>query len=432
MIALMRALDRLSPFWAVALILFGLTVPQSLLALPIAAAEVGTWPALALLAVLGGLMSLSIAAETEALARDREFRTKGGYYGKLVARYLGPRAASIPTALAALRTALSVLAGYVGLCVTLASLTGAPRTLWGVLTIVILAVALIRGGVRTPSSVGGLIGLACVPLLAMIAAVAIAHANLHNLTSAGTTHASEFGDLVGTILILYMGSVYVVGVARDTLPSDPDGRGLIAGSAVATLATTAIAGLWLLAVTSALPASKLSGQVGTVLDPLASEFGAVVAVPGVVLTLLLLGLGTERAAVALMDLVEERAPRRRVLPVLAPLAICVVGEVLLDLGEVSFTGVFNAAGIAANVVLGLAVPVLLLAVSRRTGELTPGLRVPLLGRRTVAAALLVGDALLLLALATVLSDGTMLRVIALASLAALAELLWLCRRAPTR
>ena len=32
MIALMRVLDRLSPFWAVALILFGLTVPQSILA----------------------------------------------------------------------------------------------------------------------------------------------------------------------------------------------------------------------------------------------------------------------------------------------------------------------------------------------------------------------------------------------------------------
>jgi amino acid permease len=425
-------LDRLPPFWAVALILFGLTVPQSLLALPIAAAEVGTWPALGVLALLGTLMSLCIAGETEALARDGEFRSKGGYYGKLVARYLGARAASIPTALAGLRTALSVLAGYVGLCVTLASLTGVPRTLWGVLAIVILAVALIRGGVRTPSSIGGLIGLACVPLLAIIAGVAVAHASLHNLTSAGRTQASEFGDFIGTVLILYMGSVYVVGVARDKLPSDPSGRGLIWGSAVATLATTAIAALWLVAVTAALPASKLSGQVGTVLDPLASEFGAVVSVPGVILTLLLLGLGTERAAVALMDLVEERGPSRRALPIIAPLAICVLGEVLLDLGAVSFTGVFNAAGLATNVVLGLAVPVLLLAVSRRTGDLTPGIRVPLLGRRVVAGALLAADFLLLLALATVLSDGTMVRVVSVASLAALAELLWLCRRLPSR
>jgi amino acid permease len=91
---------RLSPFWRVVATLVGLTIPQSLLALPIAAAGVGTVPALLVVAGVGALMSLSLAGETEALVRDGEFLRTGGFYGKLVARYLGMRAASVPTGLA--------------------------------------------------------------------------------------------------------------------------------------------------------------------------------------------------------------------------------------------------------------------------------------------------------------------------------------------
>lgn len=146
-----------------------------------------------------------------------------------------------------------------------------------------------------------------------------------------------------------------------------------------------------------------------------------------VLTVLLLGLGTQRASVGLMDLVDEWMPSRRAIPVLAPIVICLLGELLLDLGEASFSGVFNAAGIATNVVLGLALPVLLLRVSRRTGDLTPGLVVPLLGRRPVAVGLLLADAALLVALMSALGDDRLLRVVAFLALVALVALVWLSR-----
>jgi amino acid permease len=424
----MRLIARLSPFWAVVVLLVGLTLPQSLLALPIAAAGVGTVPALVVLAAIGGLMSVSLAAETEALARDREFRSGGGFYSAFVVRYLGVEAAAVPTALAALRTGLSVLAGYVGLSVTLAQLTGAPRVMWGLLTIAALTVVLIRGGVRTRAAAAALIGVGCLALLAVIGAIAAAHGTAHNLTSSGTHGARAFGDLLGLVLILYLGSVYVLQVAREDLPSDPGGRALIAGTAAGTVLTTAIAAVWLVAVSSALPAAKLVGESGTVLGPLASRYGVAVTVLATALSLLLLGLGTERAAVAFMDLVAERMPRPRLVPVLAPAAICVLGEALLELGEVSFSGVFNAAGIAANVVLGLAVPVLLVRASRRSDEPAPAVRVPLIGRRGVARVLLVGDALLLAALATVLADGAVERVAAAIALAGLATVVWLSRR----
>jgi hypothetical protein len=143
---------------------------------------------------------------------------------------------------------------------------------------------------------------------------------------------------------------------------------------------------------------------------------------------LLLGLGTERASVAVMNLVGEWVPRRRAIPVLAPLVICLCGEGLLQADAVSFAGIFNAAGIAANVVLGLVLAPLLLEASRRTGDLTPGVLVPLAGRRATAAALIAGGTLLLVALATVLATGLLLRVVALAALGALVSLVWLARR----
>ncbi|HEY2055884.1 MAG TPA: hypothetical protein VGH14_18275 [Solirubrobacterales bacterium] len=420
-----RVFDRLSPRWAVVGLLVGLTLPQSLLALPIAAADVGVWPALGLLAVIGTLMALCIAGEAEALSRDGDFLRKGGFFGKFIEHYLGSAAATIPTALAALRTGMSVLAGYVGICTTLAELTDLSRPLWGALTIVALALALARGGVRTPAAVGALIGLGCLPLLAAIAAIALGHGGSLQLPPTPAFSGSALGGLVGLVLILYMGSVYVVQVAREALPADPDGRALISGSAIATLATTAIAAAWLLATSAVLPPSRLSSEVGTVLGPLAAQSGAAVTVLGALLTILLLGLGTERAAVALLDLVEERLPGRRLLPAAVPLAVCLVGEGLLDLGAVSFSGIFNAAGIAANVVLGLALPGLLLAAARASGDIEPGLRVPLLGRRAFLAALLIADALLLIALATVLADGALVRVLAPAALGALVALVWL-------
>jgi hypothetical protein len=375
-------------------------------------------------------MTICIAGETEALARDGDFEEKGRFFGKLVERYLGPRAASIPTALAGLRTGLSVLAGYVGLCTTLSELTDLPRAAWGALTIALLAVALARGGVRTSAAVGAVIGLACLPLLAVIGAIAIGHGAARNVDTVDRFSGSAVGGLLGIILIIYMGSVYVVQVAREPL-RDHGGRALIVGSAIGTLVTTAIAAGWLVASSAALPPVRLTGEVGTVLGPLADETGAVVTVLSALLTLLLLGLGTQRASVMMMDLVDEWLPRRKALAVLVPVAICLIGEVLLELGAVSFTGIFNAAGIASNVVLGLALPVLLLAASRRTGDLTPALRVPLLGRRVVVVVLLVADALLLVALATFLADGALLRVTALAGLGAFVALVWLAPRATT-
>jgi hypothetical protein len=408
----------------------GLVLPQALLGLPIAATAIGPLPTLGLLAIFGAAMTITAAAEAEALVRDGDFRREGGFFGRLVERYLGRRAAMIPDVLAALRTSMSVLASYIGLSVTLAALTDLPRVMWGVVTFVAVAVLLLRGGLRIPAEAGAVLGLACLPLLVAIGVIAVAHGG-GDLGAADGLSGASLGGVIGLVVMLYIANVYVVQIARELLPAQPGGRALVRGSALGTVAVTVIAGAWLMATSAGLAPEDLRGEVGTVLGPLADETGAAVVVLGTALTLLLLGLGMERTSVAVMNLVAEWLPSRRLVAVLAPLAVCALGEVLLGVGSVTFSDVFGVAGIATNIVLAVAVPLLLLLASRRSGDLQPepGAQVPLFGRPVAVWTSVALSAALLVAFATVLADRVLLRVAAVVSLAALMVMTALAIRA---
>lgn len=428
---LARLFDRLPPLWTVVALFVGLTLPQALLGLPVAAAAVGPLPAVLVVVVAGALMTAAAAAEGEALVRDGAFRREGGYFGKLVERYLGPSAAVAPDALAALRTSLSVLGAYVGLAVTLATLTDLPRVVWGLLILAAVCVLLVRGGLRIPAALGAALGLACLPLLAAIGVIAAFHGG-GDLGAVDELSPESLGGLVGLVVMLYISNVYVVQIARELLPRAPDGRALVLGSALGTLLLTVIAVAWLLATSAALRPEDLSGEDGTVLGPLAEETGAVVTVLGALLSVLLLGLGIERTSIAVMNLTAERLPdRSRALAPAAPIAVCVVGAALLAADIVSFSSILGVAGIATNVLLALALPLLLLLAARRSGDLEPGpgAVVPLFGAPLAVWSVVAAAVLLLVLFATVLSDQPLLHAAAVLSLAALLATVALARRA---
>lgn len=427
---LARLFARLPPLWAVVALFVGLTLPQALLGLPVAAAAVGSLPALAVLAVTGVLMTVAAAAEGEALVRDGQFRREGGYFGKLVERYLGRPATVIPDALAALRTSLGGLAAYVGLSVTLAALTGLPRVAWGLVTLVALGALLLRGGLRIPSALGAALGLASLPLLVAVAAIAVVHGG-GDLGAVDDLSAESLGGVVGLAVMIYISNVYVVQIAHEQLPRAPGGRALVLGSALGTILLTALAAGWLLATSAALRPEDLRGEVGTVLGPLADETGTVVTVLGAGLTVLLLGLGIERTAIALMHLTAERLPERsRALAPVAPLGLCLLGEALLAADAVSFSGILGVAGIASNILLALALPLLLLLAARRSGDVRPGpgAVVPLFGTPVAVWSLVAAAGVLLVLFATVLSDQLLLEVAAALSLVALIVTVVLSRR----
>lgn len=427
-----RLFLRLPPLWAVVALFVGLTLPQALLGLPVAAAAIGALPALAVLVAVGALMTIAAAAEAEALVRDGDFRRRGGYFGRLVQRYLGAGATAIPDGLAALRTSMSVLGAYVGFSVTLAALTGLPRPLCGAAALLALAALLLRGGLRIPTALGAALGLAGLPLLALIGAIAVLHGG-GDVGAVDRLSADSLGGVVGLTVMLYISNVYVVQIAREILPREPSGRALVLGSALGTVLLTAIAAAWLLATAAALAPADLHGEVGTVLGPLAEETGAATAVAGAALTVLLLGLGMERTSIAVMNLVAERLPpaRRRLLPALAPLAVCLFGEALLGAGAVTFSAVFGVAGVATNVFLAVALPLLLLLAARRGGDLRPGpgATVPLFGAPWAVWSIVAAAAVLLALFTTVLADLPLLRFAAAASLLGLLATVALARRA---
>lgn len=403
----------------VALLFTGLVLPQAILGLPVAAAAVGPIPTLAILAAAGLVMALAAASEAESLVRDGEFRAGGEYFGKLVERYLGAGATAIPNLLAGLRTSMSVLASYVGISLTLAALTGVPRTVWGALTIIAVAALLSRGGLNIPFRIGAWLGLSCLPFLAVIAGIVALQGGGDLATPTGVDGA-DIGLVGGVIVMLYISNVYMVGIARESLPVRPDGRDLIVGSAVGTLAVTVIAGLWLLACSSALDPTGLAAETGTVIGPLAERSGLVVTVLGFILTMLLLGLGIERTSVAVMRLAAERMPEpSRRWALLAPIAVCLFGEGLLAADAVSFSGIFGVAGVTTNIFLAIAVPALLLLAARRTGDLPAGARVPIAGRPIPTAILVGAAAVLLVGYATVIADDGLIRAGSVVALAAL-------------
>ncbi len=428
---LARAFDRLPPLVSVVAMFVGLTLPQALLGLPVAAAAIGPLPALGVLLAVGAVMTVAAAAEAEALVRDAEFRRQGGFFGRLVQRYLGTAATILPDGLAGLRTSISVLGAYVGFAVTLSALTGLPRPLWGGVALLALAALLLRGGLRITPALGAALGLICLPPLVAICVLAVVHGG-GGLTPLSDFSAASLGGVVGLAVMLYISNVYVVRIAAVSLPRDPGGRSLVLGSALGTVAMTALAAVWLLACSAALVPAELEGEVGTVLGPLADSAGPAVAVLGAVLTVLLLGLGMERTSIAVMKLLAERLPpTRQRLAILAPLAICLLGEALLGAGAVSFSAIFGVAGIATNVLLAIALPLLLLLAARAGGDLRPGRGavLPLFGAPAAAWAVVLLAALLLAGFATVLADTVLLRVAALVSLAALATTVALARRA---
>ena len=226
--------------------------------------------------------------------------------------------------------------------------------------------------------------------------------------------------------------MYVIEIAAEVLPDAPDGRALVRGSALGTLLVTGIAAAWLLATFAALRPEDLAGEVGTVLGPLASETGAAVTVLGTALTVLLLGLGIERTSVAVMRLVAERLPARtRLLAALAPIAVCLLGEALLAADAVTFAGIFGVAGVATNVLLAIALPLLLLLAARRGGDVAPGpgAVVPLFGRPPVVWAIVTAAAILLGLFTTVLAEDALGRIAAALALLALLATVALARRA---
>jgi hypothetical protein len=380
--ALVGSLDRLPPFWLTVVLTVTVTLPVSLLGLPIAASAMGPLPALALLAVVGLVMSIAMGGLGEAIARNAAVRYRHAFLGGLATQLIGARGSIVLTGTGGVRSAMALLAGWIGLSIGAADLTHTPRGIWAGLILAAVIVMLTRGAKLALGTVA-LVGVAATALVLVATVLAFLNAGPGDLTHAdvpiGGGNAAldqTVGAALGVVLMQYIGTVYLIGIRREVAARDPDASTLAAGAFVGTVVVTVIVGLWLVAVSAAVPAADLRATSGTAIGPLADEIGPAMAVLGGIAALLLLGMNINRGAVAVHELTVERlsraAPRLRPLLGLVPVVLVfAIAETLLDLGDASFSSILTISGVVTNLLVGASIPMLLLVAARRRGELVP-------------------------------------------------------------
>ena len=439
---LSSSLERLPPFWLTTVLVVTVSLPVSLLGLPVAAAEIGPLPALALLAIVGALMSITMAALGEATTRSAGVRYRRAFLGGLANDLVGGRASAVLTGTAGVRTTMMLLAGWIGLSITLTDLTDVPREIWAGVILAAVILMLLRGSKVALSTVA-VFGIAATVLVLVASVLALAHAGPGDLSHADVPLGGgpaeldgTLGAALGVILMQYIGSVYLIGIHRAAASSDPAGRDLAAGAFVGTILVTLIVGLWLVAASAAVPAADLHGISGTAMGPLVDEIGPAMGVIGGLAALLLLGMNVNRASTAVHQLALERLPERRwrqVAALVPVLLVFAVAETLLDLGDVSFTSVLTICGLVTNFIVGGVFPMLLVLAARRRAELVPARTWRWIGAPPVVWAIVAGclGALVFVGLAVLDDWGSRSAALAAAALGA-ATVLWADRRGSFR
>lgn len=391
---LARRVAELPPFWAA----FGLTLTETVgagtLALPIALAGIGPLPGVALIAVLGLVNVLTIAALAETFTRSGSVRWGGAYLARLVRELLGPAASVVFTAGLFAFCLVALPAYYVGFATTLEASSGIGAPLWAAVLFVAILLLLARGGIGATVASALAVGAVKIGAILLLSALALGRADPANLLHAdvplvdgGPLDPAVLGLVFGVVLFAFFGHTSVANCARVVLHRDPGGRSLVAGAAVATVTAIAVYALWVVAVGGAVAPRRLAAELGTALVPLAEVLGGPVLVVGAVFAVLAMGMAAVHFSWGMVNQLREWTRGAYGVALLPVAAVFVVVEALLLTGRESFTGQVGVLGTATLPLLAGVFPVLLLAAARRRGECLPAWRAARLGGAGLAVAL---------------------------------------------
>jgi amino acid permease len=315
---LVTALESMPPFWAAFAITLTETVGAGTLALPIAVAGIGPLPGIALLALMGLLNVLTVAAMAEAISRNGGVRYGGAYLGRMVADYLGGAGSLVLSLGLVVLNVAALMSFLVGLSTTLAAATGVPAPVWVAALFLVVLYLLRRKEMNATIASALLVGFSSIALILLLSALALTHLSLENLRYVqvpflhGEPLRPALLELIfGSILFAYFGHTSMGSCARVVLRRDPSARSLIYGAAAAILASTVLYSTWVLAVNGSVPAQVLATEQGTSLVPLAARMGPVVAVLGSVYVVLSIAMASLHMALGLFNVVRERLPARQ-------------------------------------------------------------------------------------------------------------------------
>lgn len=313
--AVAKRLDSLPPFWTTFVLVITLSLPQAVLALPIATSGLGPLAGVALLLFFGLINVLTMACMAEAFARNGSIRYGNAFTGRVVSDYVGEAGSRLLIAATAMRLFIGLLACYYGLSVTMTGLTAIRPSVWAAL-LFLLALYLMAGkSLNFSTALSASLGAASISLILLIALATSSHVQWANLSYVNVPllggRPFERGILqvvFGIVIQSYLGHTYLTQCAKVVLPRDPGAGSLVWGTAAASIATTVLLCGWVLVANGALAPSLLAGQSGTVLVPLARQIGFYLNFPGVLLIILLLGLAFIRQSTVLFNLARELIP----------------------------------------------------------------------------------------------------------------------------
>lgn len=313
--AIAQKLESLPPFWLASLLTVALGLPQAFLALPIAVANIGPLPTVAFLIIIGIINIFTMVCMAEAIGRSGDFRYGNAFIKQLVSNYLGNIGSSILSCAVGIRVFLIALACYIGLSVTMANFTQISAALWAVVLFGMGLYLLLRKSLNFTVAVMLFLAAINVSVLLILSLLAFRHIQLDNLLYVNLPFLQGepfqpvmLQQFLGVSLMLYFGHIYVGECAKLVLPRDPSASSLIWGTAMGTAILTVLFCLWVIAVNGAISPQLLSGQSGTVLEPLALQIGPIVKVLGAILVTLLLGMAWLRSSSLLLNLAREWFP----------------------------------------------------------------------------------------------------------------------------
>jgi hypothetical protein len=408
-----QRLEDLPPFWTAFSLTFTETVGATVLALPIALAGVGPLVGVVILLVLGLVNLLTIMGIVEAITRNGTIRYGSGYFGRLVADYLGNVGTVALSATFLIMMVLVSIVVYIGVSSTLAASTGIPVTVWAAVLFLIAFWVLRRESLDATVASSLVIGIVSIGLLVVMMLLVLPHIRGENLLYARIPFINQAFDpsilqlVFGIVLSAYFGHTSAANAAKVVLRRDPGGRSLMWGNIAAMGCVTVLYSIWVIVVGGAVAPGVLVSTVGTVIKPLADVAGGGIYLFGTIYVVLSMGITILHCSLGLYNQVREWLPqpakginappptmdrlrqlihlltttkRGRFLLGIAPAIVCFAfAEWLILTGQGSFSGLLNLVGIVAVPVVAGIFPMLMLAASRRSGDYIPGLVVRFLG-----------------------------------------------------
>ena len=399
-------LEHLPAFWMAFALTLTETIGEGVLTVPIAVAGLGPIGGLVVLIVLGVVNLVTIGAMVEAITRDGDMRYGSAYFGRLVANSLGGAGTALMSPSMVILDIICLVAYAIGFASAVGAATGINPEVWVAVLLVANLLYARRDSISATVASAIVVGAVNVALILLICLIALPFVSPDRLLAgpSGINGApfrvTDLGIVFGVILVAYFGHTSAGNAAKVVLAQDPTGRQLLRGNLAAMTTVIALYCLVTIVVLGAVPAANLVGYAGTPVEPLTAVAGPLASIAGSVYVVIAIGFGSIYMSLSLFNQVAERLPPRpgredpkptgirglalgpvgRVVMGLAPtVGIFALVEAMFVTGTQSFTAPLGFLGLLTCALLGGVLPMLMVAASRKRGDIVPGIVIRITG-----------------------------------------------------